>query len=49
MNLVDLVAVSFVSWMVIIDVSAWELYMRFCRFGKAVLSDDAFHVTMFVS
>ena len=26
-----------------------ELFIRFCRFGSDVLSDDAFHVIMFVS
>ena len=48
-HLVDLVAVSFVSWMFIIAVFLEELYTRFCRFGKAVLSEDAFHVIIFVS
>ena len=42
MNLVDLIAVSFVSWMVIIVVFVRELYMRLCKFGRAVLSDEAF-------
>ena len=26
-----------------------ELFIRLCRFGSDVLSDDAFHVIMFVS
>ena len=26
-----------------------ELFIKFCRFGNDVLSDDAFHVIMFVS
>ena len=49
MYFVDLFAVSLVSWMCIIAVLFRELFIRLCRFGNAVLSDDAFHVIMFVS
>ena len=47
--LVDLVAVSFVSCMFMIAVFVGVLFMRFCRFGRVVLSEDAFHVMMLVS
>jgi len=47
--LVDLFAVSLVSWICIIAVLVSELFIRFSRFGSDVLSDDAFHVIMFVS
>ncbi len=49
MYFVDLFAVSLVSWICMIDVLFSELYIRLCRFGNDVLSDDAFHVIMFVS
>ena len=45
----DLVAVSLVSWMFIIVVFPREWFIKLCRFGKAVLSDAAFQVIMFVS
>ena len=46
--IVDLFALSLVSWICTIAVLFNELFMRFCRFGSDVLSDDAFHVIMFV-
>ena len=49
MYLVDLVAVSLVSWIFIIAVLLREWFIKLCRFGKAVLSDEAFHVIIFVS
>ena len=49
MYFVDLFAVNLVSWICIIDVLFIELFIRLCRFGNDVLSDDAFHVIMFVS
>ena len=49
MYLVDLFAVSLVSWICMIAVLFTELFIRFCKCGNDVLSDDAFHVIMFVS
>ena len=49
MYFVDLFAVSLVSWICMIAVLFSELFIRLCRFGNEVLSDDAFHVIMFVS
>ena len=49
MYFVDLLAVSLVSWICIIAVLVSELFIRFCRFGSDVLSDDAFQVIIFVS
>jgi hypothetical protein len=49
MYLVDLVAVSLVSWIFIIAVFLRELFIKLCKFGKAVLSEEAFQVIMFVS
>src|ERR1700737_1493158 len=49
MYFVDLFAVSLVSWICMIVVLFSELFIRLCRFGNDVLSDDAFHVIMFVS
>jgi hypothetical protein len=46
---VDLVAVSLVSWITMIAVFMREEFIKLCRFGKAVLSDEAFQVIMFVS
>ena len=46
---VDLFAVSLVSWICMIAVLFRELFIRLCRFGNDVLSDDAFHVIVFVS
>ena len=46
--LVDLVAVSFVSCMFMIAVFVGVLFMRLCKFGRVVLSDDAFQVIMLV-
>ena len=46
---VDLFAVSLVSWICMIAVLFRELFIKFCRFGSDVLSDDAFQVIMFVS
>src|ERR1700738_5646034 len=46
---VDLFAVSLVSWICMIAVLFRELFIRLCRFGNDVLSDDAFHVIIFVS
>ena len=46
---VDLFAVSLVSWICMIVVLFGELFIRLCKFGNNVLSDDAFHVIMFVS
>ena len=48
-DLVDLVAVSFVSWMFMIAVFLKELFIRLCWFGRIVLSEDEFQVIMFVS
>ena len=39
--LVDLVAVSLVSWMAILAGFVYRIIS--CRLGNAVLSDDAFH------
>ena len=49
MYFVDLFAVSLVSWICMIAVLFSELFIRLCRFGNDVLSDDAFHVIIFVS
>ena len=49
MYFVDLFAVSLVSWISMIDMLFGELVIRLCKFGSDVLSDDAFHVIMFVS
>ena len=49
MYFVDLFAVSLVSWICMIVVLFRELFIRLCRFGNDVLSDDTFHVIMFVS
>ena len=49
MYFVDLFAVSLVSWICMIDVLNKELLIMLCRFGNDVLSDDAFHIIMFVS
>ena len=49
MYFVDLFAVSLVSWICMIAVLLRELFTRFCKLGSDVLSDDAFHVIMFVS
>ena len=46
---VDLFAVSLVSWICMIDVLFRELFIKLCRFGNDVLSDDAFQVILFVS
>ena len=42
--LVDLVAESLVSWMVMIDGGCREFAIRSCRHGIAVLSEEAFHI-----
>ena len=49
MYFVDLFAVSLVSWICMIAVLFRELFTRFCRLGNDVLSDDAFHVIIFVA
>ena len=49
MYFVDLFAVSLVSWICMIDVLFSGLFIRLWRFGNDVLSDDAFHVIIFVS
>ena len=49
MCFVDLFAVSLVSWICMIAVLFSELFIRLYMFGNEVLSDDAFHVIMFVS
>ena len=49
MYFVDLFAVSLVSWICIIVVLFSKLFTRFCKLGNHVLSDDAFHVIIFVS
>ena len=41
MYLVDLVAVSLVSWIAII--ARFVCWIMSCRLGSAVLSEDAFH------
>ena len=46
---VDLFAVSLVSCICMIAVLFRELFMRFCKLGSDVLSEDEFHVIMFVS
>src|ERR1700738_4440 len=46
---VDLFAVSLVSWICMIAVLFRELFIKLCRFGNDVLSDDAFQVIMVVS
>ena len=46
---VDLFAVSLVSWICMSAVLFRELFIRFCKLGKDVLSDDAFHVMRVVS
>ena len=48
MYFVDLFAVSLVSWICMIVVLFRELFIRLCKFGSDVLSDDAFHVIIFV-
>ena len=45
----DLVAVSLVSCMVIIEGGLWGLIIRSCRHGMAVLREEAFHVIAYVS
>ena len=45
---VDLFAVSLVSWICMIVVLFRELFIRLCKFGNDVLSEDAFHIIMFV-
>ena len=49
MYFVDLVAVSLVYWIFIIAMLQEEWFIKLCRFGKVVLSDEAFHVIIFVS
>ena len=49
MYFVDLFAVSLVYWICRIVVLFRELFTRLCKFGNAVLSDDAFQVIIFVS
>ena len=48
MYFVDFVAVSLVSWMIIIVVFICVWVMRPCKLGKVVLSEDTFEVIMFV-
>ena len=49
MYFVDLFAVSLVSWICMSVVLFRELLIRFCKFGSAVLSEEAFQVIIFVS
>ena len=49
MYFVDLFAVSLVSWICMTAVLFREVLIRLCKFGNDVLSDDAFHVIMFVA
>ena len=49
MYFVDLLAVSFVSWICMIAVLLRELFVRLCMLGRDVLRDDAFHVIICVS
>ena len=49
MYFVDLFAVILVSWMCMIAVLFRELFTKFCKLGTDVLSDDAFHVIIFVA
>ena len=49
MYFVDLVAVSLVYWIFIIIVFLRELFITLCKFGRDMLSDEAFQVIMFVS
>jgi hypothetical protein len=46
---VDFFAVGLVFWICMIAVLFRELFIMLCKFGNDVLSDDAFHVIMFVS
>ena len=46
---VDLVAVSLVSWMVMIDEDCWGSVISSCRHGMAVFSEEAFHVIAYDS
>ena len=46
--LVDLVADSLVSCMVIIEGGLWRLVIESCRHGMAVLREEAFHVIAYV-
>ena len=48
MYCVDLFAVSLVSWICVRVVLFMELFIRLCRLGNDVLSEDTFHVIMFV-
>jgi hypothetical protein len=41
--------VNLVSWIFIIAMLLKEWLIKLCRFGKVVLSDEAFHVIIFVS
>ena len=49
MYFVDLFAVSLVSWICMIAALFSGLFTKLCKFGSDVLSDDAFHVIIFVS
>ena len=49
MYFVILFVVSLVSWIWMIAVLLKELFVRLCKFGNEVLSDEAFHVIMLVS
>ena len=49
MYIVDLFAISLFSWICMIVVLFRELFIRLCKFGNDVLSDDPFRVIMFVS
>ena len=49
MYFVDLFAVSLVSCIYMMVVLVRELFMRFCKLGSDVLSEEAFQVIMFVA
>ena len=49
MYFIDLLAVNLVSWIWMRAGMLRELLIRLCKFGNEVLSDDVFHVMMYVS
>ena len=49
MYFVDFVAMSLVSWIFKIVVFLKELFIRLCKFGRVVLSDEVFQVIILVS
>ena len=49
MYFVDCVAVSLVSWIFKIVIFLRELFIRLCKIGRAVLSDEVFQIIILVS